>query len=350
MHTQSFSFDPVLSGTAHGFFESTLNDRRTLSHGGDYPPFDTLLALIPEENTGIYVSYNCETDQAGEALLQAFMDHYFPGTPITVPQPPADFASRVRSYTGEYEGIPSDENAGAYWKAFTFPCQVQPGPEGTLLIDRISGQGKDTYIEVQPFVLQNTRTGDLVVFGRDERDQVRYMAVGLIKLVKLPWYGRRIVKLGILGISLLIFLSTVIAALIALFIQRARAGYRQALSPARASGALGCPGAMRVGDRLSRFRARDGNYPSGYHHGPGGVVMVCSCTGTGSGAAGGKRLVEALVGAGWAPALHGDRPGWTGLALVRSLLGIFSHLIKRDTFSAYHRRDGPIRNTSKTTT
>ena len=28
------------------------------------------------------------------------------------------------------------------------------------------------------------------------------------------------------------------------------------------------------------------------------------------------RLVEALVGAGWAPALHSDRPGWTGPALV----------------------------------
>ena len=220
MHTRSFSFDPMLTGTAHGFFESTLNDRRTLSHSGDYPPFDTLLALIPEENIGFYVSYNCETHQAGEALLQAFLDHYFPGTPVSVPQPPADFASRVRSYTGEYEVIPSDENAGAYWKAFTVPCQVQPGPGGTLLIDRISGQGQDTYVEVQPSVLQNTRTGDLVVFSKDERDQARYMAVGLIKLVKLPWYGRRTVKLGIWGISLLIFLSTAIAALITLFIQR----------------------------------------------------------------------------------------------------------------------------------
>jgi len=61
MHSQSYSFDPALPGIAHGFFESIINGRRVLCHRGDYPPFVTLLALIPEQGTGLYVGYNSET-------------------------------------------------------------------------------------------------------------------------------------------------------------------------------------------------------------------------------------------------------------------------------------------------
>jgi hypothetical protein len=82
---------------------------------------------------------------------------------------------------------------------------------------------------VQPFVLQNTRTGDLAVFDEDERGQVRYLAVSnqaigssLIKFVKVPWYGGTTVKFGVFSFSLLIFVSTLVAAPLALFVRRKR--------------------------------------------------------------------------------------------------------------------------------
>jgi CubicO group peptidase (beta-lactamase class C family) len=228
MHSQSYSVDPAIPGIAHGFYESTINSRRVLSHGGDYPPFDTLLALIPEERTGLYVGYNSETAfEAREPLLKAFMDRYYPGTPLSAPQATADFASRVKRYTGEYVGHPSDADSGDYWKAFALLMRVQRGPNNTLLIDWASNTVKDTYIEVQPFVLQNTRTGDLAVFDKDERGQVRYLAVSqsmigrsLMKLVKVPWYGGTTVKFGVFGFSLLIFVATLVAAPVALLVRR----------------------------------------------------------------------------------------------------------------------------------
>jgi hypothetical protein len=228
MHRQSYSVDPALPGIAHGFYESTFNGRRVLSHRGDYPPFDTLLALIPEEGTGLYVGYNSETaSEAREPLLKAFMDHYYPGAPLPAPQATAGFASRVKRYTGEYVGHRSDADSGDYWKAFAQLMRVQRGPNNTLLIDWAANTVKDTYIEVQPFVLQNTRTGNLAVFGEDESGQVRYLAVSqsmigssLMKLVKVPWYGGTTVKFGVWGFSLLIFVSTLVAAPVALFVRR----------------------------------------------------------------------------------------------------------------------------------
>ena len=81
----------------------------------------------------------------------------------------------------------------------------------------------DTWIEVRPLVMQNTRTGELAVFQEDERGEVRYAAIGnlpSIIWVKLPWYGGPFVKWGLLGFSLLTSLFTVIAAIVTPFIPR----------------------------------------------------------------------------------------------------------------------------------
>ena len=56
MHTQSYAFDPQLSGSAHGFIESSVKGRRLIGHGGAFNGWMTTLQLIPEEHAGIYVS------------------------------------------------------------------------------------------------------------------------------------------------------------------------------------------------------------------------------------------------------------------------------------------------------
>ena len=221
MHTQSNTFDPVLPGMAHGFMESLINGRRLICHGGDMFQFHTLLALLPEEQTGIYFSYNSTpSPQVRDAFLRAFMDRYFPGTPVSVPQSPADFASRVARYTGFYETSRMAYTTSE--KVFASILAVQPGPDNTLRIpDLASFDMSDTWIEVRPLVMQNTRTGELAVFQEDERGEVLYAAIGnwpIMILIKLPWYGGPFVKFGLLGFGLLTSLFTVIAAIVTPFI------------------------------------------------------------------------------------------------------------------------------------
>lgn len=221
MHTQSNTFDPALPGMAHGFMEAYINGRRLICHGGDTYQFTTLLALLPEEHTGIYFSYNSvPSPQARDAFLRAFMDRYFPGTPVAVPQPPADFASRVARYTGFYETSRMVYTTSD--KVFASILAVQPGPGNTLRIpDLASFDMSDTWVEIRPLVMQNTRTGELAVFQENERGEVFYAGVGnwpIMILTKLPWYGGPFVKFGLLGFSLLISLFTVIAAIVIPFI------------------------------------------------------------------------------------------------------------------------------------
>jgi hypothetical protein len=140
---------------------------------------------------------------------------------VSVPQPPADFASRVARYTGFYET--SRMVYTTFEKVFASILAVKPGPDNTLRIPNLgSFDMSDTWVEVRPLMMQNTRSGELAVFQENERGEVLYAGVGnwpIMVLIKLPWYGGPFVKFGLLGFSLLTSLLTVIVAIVTPFIR-----------------------------------------------------------------------------------------------------------------------------------
>jgi CubicO group peptidase (beta-lactamase class C family) len=226
MHTQSYTFDPALTGSAYGFMESTINGRRLIGHEGDLDGFHTDLKLIPEEQVGFYVCYNTHIFEMADraALLKAFMDHYFPPAPATqVAVDPAggNDASHLARYTGFYINSRNNFSSPDKWFALVNMMMVRSGPGNTLLVgmllQQLSPYEMDSWVEVQPRVFQNTRNGDLMAFKEDEQGQVRYLALsndfGRI-LIKQPWHGRQDIHLGILVFSLLTFVLTAIAALL----------------------------------------------------------------------------------------------------------------------------------------
>ena len=103
MHSQSYTFDPALTGIAHGFAEWTINGRRLIGHGGHVPEFVAELRLLPDEGVGIYVCYNSFIFSEEERTLLAdkFMDRYFPATTETLPVTPLT-DSDLTAYTGFY--------------------------------------------------------------------------------------------------------------------------------------------------------------------------------------------------------------------------------------------------------
>ena len=219
MQTQSYTFDPALPGSAHGFIESTINGRKLIGHDGDIYGWRSMLRMIPTEKVGIFMSINTEDGADTRAnLLEAFMNHYFPGTPTEAQQPPADFASRVNRYTGEY--FRSDFiYTRSPSKAFQSAVDVKPGRGNTLKIDNPFSSGSDYWVEVQPLMVQNTQTGDLAVFREDEHGQIVSMAISSnpsFIFIRMPWYGTWMVKNGVIVFTFLIFLSVLIGGLVSL--------------------------------------------------------------------------------------------------------------------------------------
>ena len=56
-----------------------LNGLRLLTKGGDTILFHSMLALIPEKNAGVFITYNSSSAlRPHDQVLQPFLDHFFP--------------------------------------------------------------------------------------------------------------------------------------------------------------------------------------------------------------------------------------------------------------------------------
>ena len=89
MHSRNYTFDDRLNSWAYGFYEEPTNGLRIIGHGGDLQRFHSDLHLIPEANTGFFVSYNSkglgDLGLDRQRLLQMFMDRYFPASDQSKP-------------------------------------------------------------------------------------------------------------------------------------------------------------------------------------------------------------------------------------------------------------------------
>ena len=84
MHATQFKTIPPLNGMTLGFYEQSMNGRRTIGHGGDTELFHSDLWLVPSEQIGVFVSINSGgTPGASFAVRQALFDQfgnrYLPG-------------------------------------------------------------------------------------------------------------------------------------------------------------------------------------------------------------------------------------------------------------------------------
>ncbi|MGN7760801.1 serine hydrolase [Paenibacillus sp. 22594] len=80
MSAYQMAIHPDLPDTTYGFespvIPSKTNGELVISKGGDILGYSSLLWLLPDRKTGVFVSYNTNQDLRND-LFTAFMDHYY---------------------------------------------------------------------------------------------------------------------------------------------------------------------------------------------------------------------------------------------------------------------------------
>ncbi|MEV6034365.1 serine hydrolase domain-containing protein [Nonomuraea sp. NPDC052116] len=107
MMTRHYTQDDRLPGMGYGLEETARNGRRIFSKGGDINGFHHVLALLPDQGTGVYVVFNGEDSEAAAAeLVDRVVDRYFPGKP----EQPRPVRGDTSAYAGTYTStrIPGD--------------------------------------------------------------------------------------------------------------------------------------------------------------------------------------------------------------------------------------------------
>jgi CubicO group peptidase (beta-lactamase class C family) len=215
MHARVFSPHPAVGGSGLGFYESYMNGRRIIGHGGDTNYFHTELALLEKEGIGFFACVNT----GGKAALvprhfvRAFMNHYFPARLPEV-KPPADFAARAGKYAGRYGAI--RHSYTRFEKVFGLlgGAAVAPTDKNTLVIPDLFGNSAQ-YAEVAPDVFREVGGDQTVAFLENASGQVVGMVgqFAFIPFVKLRWYQSPPFHFALLALALLFFLIALVSAI-----------------------------------------------------------------------------------------------------------------------------------------
>ena len=213
MHTQLFTHDPRVDGNAHGFWEMTHNNIRTIFHGGDTFLFHSILSIIPEKNLGLFVSFNSAggISPVYDNFMKAFLNHYYPAPELADIKPPRDFKRRASRFTGSYGVTRAVETTYEKLMGLMMTVKVEVTEDSTLLITMPMGLGSKQWVEVEPLVFREAGGQDKVVFREDRKGRITHAFFNQMPIlagVKLAWYKTPGFHYSLLAICMILFLST----------------------------------------------------------------------------------------------------------------------------------------------
>lgn len=218
---------------AHGFFNETRNGRAVIGHGGDTIVFHTDLSVLPDENVGVFMSFNSRgKDDAvygtRERLLTLFLDRYFPAAPATTPPAIATARADAAALAGRYESSRRVEHGFISLFYLLQQDRVAAGSDGTIELASIP----DTrFREVAPGQWQQvdgTRRLHVATIGGRRGIIDSRNPVGVLQAVPLP-RNALLFQLVFAG-ALLTLLAVVLAWPVAAWLRR-RHGYRPTTVP-----------------------------------------------------------------------------------------------------------------------
>lgn len=213
MHSKLFAGDERLSGMAHGFYEHDYNGHRLIGHGGDTMQFHTDMVIDHDENLGIFVSYMTVTDNdARNAFVKQFYDHYFPDDPDPI-EPPADFSSRADKYAGSY--IFWRRNESTIEKAMGLVSggtEVVPTQNNTLLVAGIYPERQ--FVEVGENLFRQVDGDERIAFTENEDGEINglyFESLPFMALQRTPTLQTSFFRLLLPSLCLLLMLHVLIS-------------------------------------------------------------------------------------------------------------------------------------------
>jgi CubicO group peptidase (beta-lactamase class C family) len=241
MHSRQFTHHPAQDGMALGFIEQTINGRRLINHGGNTFLFATGCWLLPEENVGLFISYNGGTGLEREALIRAFMDRYYPARESLAELTPSpDSIPRTAALVGEYH--PNRGNFSTAEKLFSLFSAVNftMDHEGYLAANMMGSPQQ--FVESEPGVYRSRYPAKsemikTIVFVPNYENTLMACAEGpVLTLTKVPWYGSGSFTGLLVGSGLLLLLSAAIGwayASVGRLVRREKSGAARAALLAR---------------------------------------------------------------------------------------------------------------------
>ena len=174
MHGGRYTNHPEINSVGYGFYEMDRGETRIVGHDGATILFHSMMSLFPEEDIGVFVSYN--TASAGgvhRGLMDAFLDEFVPtDEPETLE--PDGAPARAEELEGWYRTTRISETT--YEKVFGAPAatEIRVEDDGTLVTDPLLSPETKRWVEVEPLVFREVDGHENLAFDEDEGDVARF--------------------------------------------------------------------------------------------------------------------------------------------------------------------------------
>lgn len=223
MHAQHFANDPRLSGMTYGFAEVQLSNQRLITHRGstNFEQFQSYLVLLPDHDVGLFVSFNGEGGgPARTELVAAFLDRYYPQPPVSDAPSVSGSTEVMNRFAGSYESTRTNETTiEKFVGLIPTAIDVVANEDGTLSISGgpLGSEPRD-FREAGPLLFREVGGREQVAFAEGDQGEIASLFVGSMPIAgfkKQAWWDMAPVNLGILGVTMFVFLFSVIALPIA---------------------------------------------------------------------------------------------------------------------------------------
>lgn len=216
MHKKHFSFNENTLGVCYGFSEKYTNGTRIIYHRGDDYGFHSMLCLIPDSNIGFFISTNGEAGiNMCVSITDQFIAKYFSqsNTKVNINNKVNFVKSDLKKFEGSYQGTRYPRNE--IGKLFLLmPSAINIKSTNDALVIKYSG-GEDKYMEIEPLLFKNVKTGDAIAFKADKQGNICYMlpeGSTTVAFEKIYWYQNP-------ALHRIIFMSFTILFLLLLLVQ-----------------------------------------------------------------------------------------------------------------------------------
>jgi CubicO group peptidase (beta-lactamase class C family) len=221
MHQQAYAFNAQVPGLTLGFGEYRRNGWRLLFHSGTTELSQSLLALMPEQNMGIYLALN-STGGVGHRLnlLNAVLDHYYPASLPATEAPLAGIDSEAARFAGRYIlSRRAESNIDKLAAAVQVVVSVSVNADNTLSVSAFkNSQGEPLrWMAIEPLLFQEVGGQGRLAFRMNENGRVTAMFNGdqpIVIFQKVTWLTDPMNHLIGLLLALVVFVLTAVAWLI----------------------------------------------------------------------------------------------------------------------------------------
>ncbi len=208
--TQQYGSEGTKYGICYAFHENGWTGRRCLEHTGGQLGFLTLMTLIPETKTGIFITHNSR-ENAGAFrydLARAIFDTLLFRKERYINLPASDNFTEKEAikYEGNYIQLnrphSTFEKIGTLFGFAAQTSTVRYAKNGKLLIDG------NEYVKLNERVFhENDEKGTWnVAFKLDENGVAEQLVAGLTSYKRIKWYEATILHQIILGFSFFLLL------------------------------------------------------------------------------------------------------------------------------------------------